>query len=304
MLSDDKLKRCMGYVGIAIVTTTIVLRLMAWLMTDSLSLLTNVVDAVIDAIGAMTTGFGVRYATRPPDAGHRFGHGKAEAMAALVQAMLLTGAAVVLICESIIGMIKPHGISALNEGVIYSLLCLGLTIALVLLQSFVLRRVPSQAISADRSHYLADIFATCAVIIALMLTRSTHWPYFDPAFALVIALLFIRSALSIGRDAMDTLLDSELPNHLRESIQRIVMAHPEISGLHDLRTRSSGQHEFIEFHLELDGEKTVRQAHDVTVEIELALSSAFPKAEVIVHIEPIGINDDRLYWKIDTVSQS
>lgn len=290
----DTLKRWASYASMAVALVLIVIRIAAWLVTDSLSLLTTVVDAVIDGVAALATGLGVHYAARPADMGHRYGHGKAEAIAALVQAMLLTGAASVLIFEGIIRLISPHPMFGLDLGLAIAVVSLVLTVLLVLGQGYVVKRIKSQAIAADRTHHVSDIFATLAVVVALGLARATGWPYVDPIFAIGIALFFGWSAWGIARDAMDTLLDRELSDATRQRIRDLVTSLPEIGGIHDLRTRSSGPHNFIEFHVELDAELSVRDAHAITDRVEAAVMSVFPHSDVIIHVEPVGIDDDRL----------
>jgi len=236
----------------------------------------------------------VHYAARPADAGHRFGHGKAESLAALIQALLLAGAVAVLGFDAIHRLIVPYAVSQVTLGLKVVAGATVLTGLLVLFETYVTRRAASAAIAADRSHHLADIAANFAVLLALGLTKLTGWPRLDPLFALAIAALFGWNAITIAHSAADTLLDRELPNAERHKIRRIVMAHRDARGMHDLRTRSSGLAQFIEFHLELDPFLSVRAAHAIADEIEGTLRACLPLSEVLIHMEPAGINDQRL----------
>jgi len=288
------LRRWSSYASLTVAVVLIIAKATAWFATNSLSLLASVVDAVVDLIASLVTVMGVRFALRPADATHRFGHGKAESLAALIQAMLLAGAAVVLIVDGIDRLITPRVLMQLNFGL--GVIAGGtlITIVLVLFENYVATRTQSQAIAADRSHHLSDTAANLAVLLALALTKQTGWPHFDPIFAMAIGAIFGWSAFTIARTAAQTLLDHELSTMERNRITQLVMAHPEARGLHDLRTRNSGLHRFIEFHLELDSSLSLHDAHTIADEIEGTLKAALPSSDVIVHMEPAQIDDDRL----------
>ncbi len=300
--NDSQLRHWASYASIVVAILLVIAKASAWLLTDSLSLLASLVDAVVDVTAALVTVLGVHYAARPADAMHRFGHGKAEALAALIQALLLAGAASVLIFEGLHRLIVPGVVAQLNLGLSVIVGSTLLTIFLVSLETYVMEQTQSQAITADRSHHLSDIVANLAVLLALGLTKLTGWSRFDPLFAIAIAILFGWSAYAIARRAADTLLDRELPSAERHRITQIVLAHSEVRGMHDLRTRSSSLQRFIEFHLELDGSLSVENAHAIADRVECALKSALPSSEVIIHVEPAGINDDRLDHRIESAS--
>lgn len=266
----------------------------AWMQTGSLSLLAAVVDALVDVLASLVTFFGVRFALQPADAGHRYGHGKAEALAALTQALLLAAAAFGLSVEGVRRLIAPQGLQQLELGLQVIAASTLLTGALVLFEGYVVRRTQSQAIAADRAHHLSDLVANLVVLAALLLTSWSGWSGFDPLFGLALAAFFAWTASGILRGALSTLLDHELPGAERMLIGRTVLSHPSARGLHDLRTRRAGRKRFIEFHLELDGGLSVQQAHAIADQIERMVIAALPSADVIVHVEPAGIQDERL----------
>lgn len=272
----------------------IAVKLSAFVATGSVSLLTSLIDGGVDAIASGVTFLGVRYAERPADLAHRYGHGKGEALAALLQAVFLAGAAVVLVAESAHRLVDPEPLQKLDLGVYAILASLVATTLLVAFQGFVVRRTGSTAIAADRAHYATDVAVNIAVLAALILTRETGWWGFDPLFGIGISLFMAYGAASIARHATDTLLDRELPRGDRERIRSIVLDHAEARGVHDLRTRNSGDRVFIEFHLEVDGALTVAEGHRIADEIERSVCDAFKNAEVLVHQEPAGIDDERL----------
>jgi ferrous-iron efflux pump FieF len=292
-LGRRSLRRLASEVGLGVAALLILLELWAWAASDSISLLSALVDAMVDFLAAAFTFLGVRYAERPPDLSHRFGHGKGESIAALLQAALLAGAALVLIFEAVQRLVSPHPVAALGLGMLVMLAASALALGLYLFQTHVVRRTRSEAVEADRIHRRSDIMLFMAVLAALFLTDLTGWSDFDPLFALPIAGFMGWSSLGIARRAAATLLDRELSDAERHRIERIVRAHVSGPALHDLRSRSGGDRLFIEFHLELPAEMSLGAAHRITDEIEWDLASAFPKAEIIIHQEPAGIRDAR-----------
>jgi ferrous-iron efflux pump FieF len=262
-------------------------------------MLTSALDALVDAASALATFVGVRYAQQPPDRHYRWGHGKAEAIAALMEALFLAGASLTLVFQSIERLIRPQPLDALGLG----LWIIGLsTIAaagLVIMQSWVLRRTESTAISADRTHYATDIALNLAVLAALAITLLSGWQRVDPVFALGISVCMLWSARGIAAEALRQLMDRELESKDRDRIKQAVLDCSGATALHDLRTRDAGDRVFIEFHLEVDGGLPVNDGHAIADTAEKAAAALFPNgAEVTAHIEPTGIRDDRLDDKV------
>jgi ferrous-iron efflux pump FieF len=289
-----RLRRLAAYASIANAVVLLGAKLVAWLATGSLALLTSVVDAAVDLGASTGTVIGVRYAQRPPDREHRFGHGKAEALAAALQAVFLGGSALWLIAKAAGDLITPHALDHYAIGFAAVGASIAVTGALVLFQGHVVRRTKSQAITADRAHYRADVVMNVALVAALLLTKLTGWERFDPLFALGIALYMGWSAWRIARPAIDVLLDRELPAADRQRIKEIVTQDVRARAVHDLRTRYGGDRVFVEFHLEIDGTLTIEQGHLIADAAERAVKAAYPLAEVIAHQEPAGIVDERL----------
>lgn len=184
-------------------------------------------------------------------------------------------------------------------GIGVMILSIILTLCLIVFQQYVIRRTSSVAISADYLHYKGDLLMNLSVFAALVLSRYSTWPYFDPAMALVISLSLLYGARQISLESFDVLMDKEIPEPDRKRILEIAAAHPSTVSVHDLRTRSTGERIFIEFHLELDGRQSLSAAHAVTEELERMIYEAFPKSEVLIHQEPAGIADARLDDRID-----
>lgn len=297
--ASDRLRRLATHASVAVAGTLIVAKLGAYLVTGAVSLLSSLIDSSVDLIASLVTLHGVRVAMRPADRSHRFGHGKAEPLAALAQAAFIVGSAVFLTVEAVGRLIDPQPVRETAVGLAVMGLSMVLTVALVAFQAYVVRRTGSLAIDADSVHYRADLLGNTAVIAALVLTDATGELRIDPLFAIGIAAFLVTGAVRIAREALGVLMDRELPAGDRERIRAVVMAHPQSRGLHDLRTRSAGDRVFIELHLELDPSLTLADAHDVADAVEGALRDAFPNAEVILHQEPEGLDDERLDHRLD-----
>jgi len=294
-------RAALASVGVAVVL--IAAKLAAWLITDSIVILTSLVDSGIDLLASLVTFVSVRQAAQPADRAHRYGHGKAEALGAFAQAGFVGGSALILASEAVQRLISPQAISQGRVGIFVMLLAIALTGGLVLFQRAVVRRTGSVAIRADSLHYRGDLLMNLAVIAALMLTEIQGSPLIDPLFALAIVAWLLYGAVGVARHALDMLMDRELPGERRAHIRELALGHPSAQGVHDLRTRRAGADVFIELHLELDGGLSLDQAHDITHEVEARIREAFPDADILVHQEPAGLADERLDHKIAAVER-
>ncbi|CAO3444669.1 Ferrous-iron efflux pump FieF [Azospirillum argentinense] len=295
---SHRLRRYATYASVSVSLTLILAKLAAYLATDSVSILSSLIDSSTDMMASVVTLLGVRTALRPPDEAHRFGHGKAEALAALAQAAFIGGSALFLTIEAVRRLITPQPVGEGAVGIAVMLLSILLTAGLITFQRHVVTATGSVAVGADRLHYSGDLLMNAAVILAILLTGWTGISAFDPLFGLGIAAFLLYGARKVAREALNVLMDRELPAEERERVAVLVMAQPDVAGMHDLRTRSSGVGAFIELHLELDPSLSVARAHDITDRVENRLKDAFPGAEVLIHQEPAGLQDDRLDHRI------
>jgi ferrous-iron efflux pump FieF len=294
----DRLKRLAATASLAVAAFLTVLKLVAAVATGSAAILSSLVDSMADIAASAVTWLAVRVAQQPPDRRHRFGHGKAESISALGLAALVTGSALFVLVEAARRLWDPQPLRATGLAVAVMLVSILATAALVGFQQQVVRRTGSQAIAADRLHYASDFLSNIAVLVSLVLVDRLGFLWLDPLVAVAVASWLLKASWAIGRRSVDTLMDHELPSVDRSRIEAIVRAHPEIVDFHDLRTRQAGGVRFIEFHIELDGEMTIREAHHVTDALERELRSAFPNAEIIIHQEPAGLEDARLDHRI------
>jgi ferrous-iron efflux pump FieF len=288
--ATPRLMRWASIASMSVATVLIVAKTGAWLVTDSVSMLSSLIDSALDLVSSVITFVAIRLALTPADEDHRFGHGKAEALAGVAQAGFITASAGGLLLTVVDRFLHPRPVQAELVGALVSALAVVLTLALMLFQNHVVRRTGSLAITADRAHYTTDFVNNIAVGIGIWLSSRLNEPLIDLAVAVGVALYLGAGAWSIGRDAINVLMDRELPMADRQKILDIVRRHPGVRNVHDLRTRSSGLHQFIQLHLVLHPNMSLGRAHVMSDSVEAAIREAFPQAEVIVHIDPW--NDD------------
>ena len=262
-------------------------KLAAWLATGSVTVLASLVDSLMDAAASLINLMAVRYSLQPADDEHRFGHGKAEALAGLGQATFIAGSALFLLLEAVNRLVNPAPLDAVAAGIGVMAFAVVATLLLLGIQRHVIRLTGSTAIKADSLHYATDLATNLATILALVLA-SMGWNGADPLFALAIATYIFYSAFDIGREAVALLMDRELPDGVRAQIRDLAFSQPDVLGLHDVRTRQAGHQYFVQLHVELDDELPLRRAHAITNAIEAAIAEVFPGAEVIVHQDPVS----------------
>lgn len=261
-------------------------KFIGWLMTGSVSILASLVDSLMDGGASLVNLIAVRISLRGADADHRFGHGKAESLAGLGQATFIAGSALFLLIESVDRLFHPRSLGNLRAGIVVIAFSILVTLALVSVQRYVIRRTQSVAIRADALHYVTDLLTGFSVILALGLVMGFGWHGADAWFAMGIAFYISYSAWQIAREALQILMDKELSDDLRSRITRIATAHPQVYAVHELRTRSSGRQVIIQLHLDLDPEQTLREAHAIADEVEAAIRLDFPNADIIIHQDP------------------
>lgn len=283
------LKRA-SYASVATALVLILVKLAAWLMTGSVSMLASLVDSLMDSIASLINLFAIRYSLQPADTEHRFGHGKAEPLAGLAQAGFICGSAGFLVLHAVDRLRHPYEIQFLGIGIGVMVFAITLTLVLLLYQRYVIKQTGSTAIGADALHYASDLLANASVILALLLA-SMGWTWADPVFAMAVAIYIGYSALRIGYQSVQQLMDRELPCEVQQQIVAIASRSAEVHGVHALRTRQSGQASFIQLHLELDDEMPLIRAHAIADQVEADICAALPGAQVIVHQDPASLGE-------------
>ena len=263
----------------------IVAKLIAWYMTGSVSLLASLVDSVMDSIASLINLFAIRYSLQPADEEHRFGHGKAEPLAGLAQAAFIAGSAIFLILHAIDRLRFSHQVEHVGIGYGVMVLAIVLTVVLLVIQRYVINRTNSTAIRADSLHYKTDLLTNMSILLALYLS-TLGWTWADPVFAIAVAIYIFYSAFHIGHEAFQQLMDRELPDEILQKIQDTAMSHEAVLGTHEMRTRQSGHTRFVQLHLELDENLSLKQAHEIADEVESEIKSFLHGAEVIIHQDP------------------
>lgn len=259
----------------------------AW-ATGSVAMLGSLADTGLDLIASLVTLFGVRVAAIPADRDHRFGHGKAEALAAMAQVVLISISAVGIGWQAAARLLSGAATAHAEYGIAVSAAAIAVTLALVAYQRAVVRRTGSVAIRTDSVHYQSDLLLNLSVIVALVLDQYLGITGADPAFGLAIACWLLFGAWRASSQALDQLMDKEWPEEKRLKFLAVASSRPEAKGIHDLRTRSSGALDFAQFHIWVDPEMSVAAAHDVVEAIETDLAREFPGCEVLIHLDPEG----------------
>lgn len=259
----------------------------AW-HTGSVAMLGSLADTGLDLLASLVTLYGVKVAAEPADHDHRFGHGKAEALAALFQVALITASALGIGWRAIDRFRNPAVAEDADFGIIVSIVAIGATIVLLWYQRRIIRHTGSVAIMADNVHYQSDVLLNLAVIAALALDQYLGLSGADPLFGIAIALWLLWGAFQASSNAIDQLMDKEWPEDQRRAFIEVAARQPGLKGIHDFRTRRSGSHEFAQFHMEVARDLTVDEAHDIVEGVERALRGAYPKVEVLIHLDPEG----------------
>lgn len=266
----------------------IILKLGAWLVSGSVSLLASLLDSLMDAAASLFNLLAVRYALQPADEDHHFGHGKAEALAGLAQAAFITGSALLLMLQAAERLYHPQPLQQTGLGIAVMLFSMVATLALVSVQRWVIRVTGSLAVRADSLHYLTDLASNAGIILALLLVER-GLPAADPIIALAVALYILHSAWHIGHSAVQALLDRALPSAEITRIRELACAHPQVEGVHDMRTRQVGAIRHIQLHLELPDQLSLREAHAIGNAVERDIRRNFPEADIIIHHDPTSL---------------
>lgn len=282
------LTRRVTLLSVATAVVLVSLKMAAWIASDSTAMLASMADSGLDLVASLVTFFAVRYAAAPPDAEHRFGHGKAEAFASLVQAGLVFASAALIAREAIGDLVTPHPLQQEGLAVGVMMVSIVLTVVLLRAQTMVLRQTASVAVSGDRAHYASDLASNVVALIGIAASAWLGVNGLDAAAALVVAALLLWSAIGVFREASSQLMDHELPDADRAEIVRLVTADGRLANVHQLRTRASGPYIHMQMHVDLDPDITLETAHQAIVAAEKRILAAFPAADILIHADPHG----------------
>lgn len=267
----------------------VVIKTFAYFASHSVAMLASLADSALDLFTASLNMLAIGQALTPADAEHRFGHGKAEPLAGLAQGAFITASALFLVIQAVNRILAPEPIDHSVEALMVMCVAIASAILLILYERRVVARTGSMAIDADQAHYLGDLATNVGVVLALVLSAYLGWTLADPIIAIAVAGIMLWSALGVGRDSFNQLMDRELPDEQRARIRRIAESHDAVRNIHDLKTRAAGLSTFIQLHLALDPDMPLKEAHKVSDAVEQAILNAYPGAEVIIHQDPAGL---------------
>jgi len=274
--------------AVLVAFTLIVIKSWAYHISGSVSMLGSLLDSLMDILASLINLVAVRFSIVPADDDHRFGHGKAEAIAGLVQAMVIFLSALFLLVEAGQKMLAPVPVMQADMSILILVISIILTSLLVTYQRYAIRKTSSVAISADHLHYSGDILMNFGVILALFLSEYMQVYYADPVIGILVGLYLLYNVRLIGRNSIDMLMDREMEDGDKARILDIIRKHAEVRGVHDMKTRKSGLSIFIQFHLEMNGTISLSEAHRISDDVEAEIMAEYPEAEVLIHADPEG----------------
>ncbi len=286
MAERERLLKLATYASVGVAFGLIALKSGVWMLSGSVSILASLIDSLMDSAASIINLFAVRYALKPADREHRFGHGKAEALAGLAQAAFISGSAVLVLLQGIERLLDPQPLGATGLGIAVMLLSIIATLGLLAVQRHVIARTGSTAINADALHYRSDLLLNASVILALLLA-AYGIQRADALMGLGIALYIGYSAVRIGLDAIQILMDHELPDDVRAEALALARSVPGVVDVHDFRSRQSGQHWFMQMHVELPAQMPLADAHELGEAVRSALEERFPQVDVLIHTDPV-----------------
>lgn len=283
---NASLIRLASVVSVLVALLLIGVKSWVWTITGSLSVLASMVDSLLDGAASLINMLAIRYSQKSADREHPFGHGKAEYLAGLGQALFIAGSALFIIVQALKRFIEPQSLEATGFSIGVMVFAVFATGGLVIFQRKVVARTGSMAIKADSLHYASDLFTNLGTVLALGLAWM-GWSGLDPFVAILIALVVLFNAWQIGYDSVQFLLDCHLSPEVVEQISRLALAHHGVEGVHDIRTRRSGQTQIIQLHLEMQGSMLLAEAHRVAKEVENDIHNSIPTADIIIHQDPV-----------------
>lgn len=284
---EENLIRSASYASVIVAVVLIVFKLFGWWVTNSVSLQASLIDSLLDAFASLVNMFAIYHALKPADAEHRFGHGKAESLAALGQSFCIGGSSIWLFYEAIGRFFTQEPIESTGVGLIVMVLAIVITLALVTFQQYVVKQTKSAAIAADMLHYRSDLLINMAVIVSLLSATYFQFYFIDEIFGLLIGIYILWSAWTIVLHAFNVLMDRELHDDERDKIQAIIHSHPEVVKISDLRTRTSGLHQFFQLNLYMKPDLSFVRASQVADEVEQEVIKAYPKCQVMIRMRPL-----------------
>lgn len=294
----NKLKKTASALSVSLAVSLTILKVFAAVYTGSLAVLSSMIDSLADIFASSITFIAVRFSSMPATYDHRYGYGKAEAISALVQAAFVAGSGIFVLYDGILRLFSPEVLVKTDVGIVVMVISLLATVGLIAFQKYVAGKTQSLAIAADSAHYTVDVVTNLSIIATLVVVKIFHFNWFDTLTAIAVSAYLLINAYKLAANAVNTLTDAELSSEVRRRVYEIVMESPFAKGIHDLRTRDLGGTYMFEFHLELDGDLPLSAAHEMTDMVEDNILEEFPGAQIMIHQDPAGIEEERLDHKL------
>ena len=291
--NTDPLVRSASIASLLVASTLIVLKYYGWVATTSVSLLGSLADSLIDFLASVFVFIAISYSLLPADAKHRFGYGKSEGLAAFIQSLLIGISGIYVCFEAIKRLLNPSQINQPSIAIWIILVSIALTLALVMYQKYVVKKSKSIAIESDQYHYLTDTYINLSVLFSIAITGWTRFVFIDALVGLLISGVVLYTSVTLLKKSFKILLDHEIQSDDRDRIREIALDHPKVLGFHDLRTRDTGRKYIIQFHLELDPNMSLLESHEITDEVTDNVLKLYPDSELIIHTDPLGIDEVR-----------
>ncbi len=283
-LSDKqhKLKLSAVYLAIAISITLVILKIIAWYLTKSVSVQASMLDSTLDGITSFINFLAMRYALLPADADHRWGHGKAEALAGFAQSVFIILFTCFLLFSIAHRLIYPEPIIVSVIGISFIVLSGFLTLLLVIWQKYVVRVTGSLIIQADSVHYETDLLSNLGILLSLYVSMKFNFIYVDFMVGVLIAIYLISSVWKILWTSVDILMDKELDGAIKQRVVELALTHPNVKELDDMRTRSGGTQHFVQFGLRFHKKLTSEEIEKTRHEVYTNIQTVFPDMEITI----------------------
>lgn len=283
---DARIIQLATYASVTTAAFLIAMKFFGWWVTHSVSLQASLIDSLLDAFASFINMVAVYQALKPADKEHRYGHGKAESLAGLGQALFIGASSIWLLYEAIERFTTPEPVEATGTGILIMGTAIFITLFLVGFQNYVVKKTGSTAIAADMIHYRSDILINTAVIISLSAAKFFQAGILDSIFGIVIGAYIFWCAGKIMIQAFNVLMDRELDDAERKIILTIIKSHPKVIEVRDLRTRTSGLQQFFQLNIIMDPKLSLHQADLIAEEVETDVTKAFPKSQVMIRLVP------------------
>ena len=300
----EEKSRLMMFAGGASVATVLVLiaiKTYAYFESESVSVLGSLIDSVMDSVVSIMTFLAIRMSLKPADDDHRSGHGKAEGLAALIQAGFISGSCIFLLFESLSRFTEPHQLARTGLVMVVMVASMILTTVLIMIQNYAIRHTNSLAVEADKAHYSTDFIVNGGVLVVMAMLHFGLPQWIDPVCGIGIVAYMGHTAFDIGSKGIDMLMDKEVEGEIREHIERLIFVDKNVKGMHDLRITRSGTRLIIAFDIELPGYLSLTEAHDISRDIEIRIIEAYPDSEIMIHKDPYGDPHDARHGDYESI---